>query len=91
MIENIASFNVLQEEVNSKVVLEHIFHREDERVLRLEQDIFLRLCIDDLTLFDKNILINSLHSQLSAGLLVHDQEHFAKRSLIDNFLDLEIL
>jgi len=90
MIKNISSLDILQEKVNSKFILENVFHGEDEWVLGLEQDIFLRFGINDLTLLNENIFVDSLHSKLAASLLVHNQEYLTKRSLINDFLDLEI-
>ena len=91
MIKNITCLDIFQEEVNSEIVLENVLHREDEWIFGLEQYIFFSLSINDLTLLNQNVLINSLHSQFSACLEVNYEEHFAEGTLIDNFLDLKIL
>jgi len=53
IVVNVATWKVLEEEVDFKLVLEHKVHRIDEGVVRLEQDILLVLDVLDLLLLQQ--------------------------------------
>lgn len=91
MIEDVASSDILQEEVDSVVSLEHVVHSEDEWILGLEKDIFLGLCVEDLTFLNEDVLVDSLHSILLAISLANNVKDLAEASLVDDLSDLEVL
>ena len=61
MVEDIATSDVFQEEVDTVVSLEHVIHRKNEWVFRLKQYVFLRLRVQDLSLLNQDILVYPLH------------------------------
>ena len=90
VIEDVSSANVLQEKVDAMIILENVVHREDERVLGLEQDVLLGLRVQDLTLLNEDVLVDSLHGVLFLIMLVDHVEHLAKGSFVNDLDDLEV-
>lgn len=90
MVKYVASLHILQEEVNTQIILEDVLHGKNERVLRLEQDILLRFGVNNLPLLNEDILVDPLHRELAARLRVNNEEHLAEGALVDHLLDLEI-
>lgn len=91
VVEDVAAGYILQEEIDAMVCLEHVVHGDDERVLRLEEDVLLSFCVEDLAALDQNILIDALHSVLLFILRVYDVENLAERAFIDDLHDFEVL
>ena len=90
VVVQIAPSNEVKEEINSKVVLKHVGHVQDERVLRLEQNIFLCPCVNYLPLFDQYIFVDSFHSVFFSILGVNHQVNLSKRPFVYEFFNFEI-
>ena len=90
MVEEVTTLHIIQEKVDSQVILEHVVHVQDEGILGLEEDVLLSPCINDLSFFDENILIYPFHSIFLAIMDVHDQEYLAKTAFVDDLFDLEV-
>ena len=90
VIENIAASNILQEEVDAMIILKHIIHRENERVLGLEQDVLLGLRVQNLALLYEDVFINTLHRVLFLIVLIDHVEHFAEGSFVNDLDNLEV-
>ena len=61
VVINITARHVLEEEVNSEVVLKNILHRVNKRMLGLEEDFFFDFYVFDLILFNYDVLVEALH------------------------------
>lgn len=91
MSEQLSSFDEVHQEVDSEVVLENVFHVNQEGVVNCVQDIFLELDVFHLLVFDDNIFSNTLHSvQLAGSLLLH-KEDLSESTLTDKLAKLEVL
>jgi len=78
MVKYISTLYEFKEEVNPQVILEDVFHGEDERVLGLEQYVLFRLRINYLPFFNQNIFVNSLHCVLFSIFGVNYLKYFAE-------------
>ena len=90
VVEEVAALDVLQKEVNPVLILEDVVHREDEGVLRLEQNVLFRPGVDNLPLLYQYILIDSLHRIFLAVFGVYYEEYLAEGAFVDQLLNLEI-
>ena len=61
VIVQVATANVLKEEVYAVLILEDVVHAQHEWVIRLEQDLLLILRILDLLLIYEYVLVYALH------------------------------
>lgn len=91
MIENVATSDVLKEEVYAVIILKYIVHRKDEGTLRLEQNIFLCFSINYLALLDEDVFVNSLHRILLVVFGVDHMKHLAKAALVNYFYYFKVL
>jgi hypothetical protein len=82
MVEEVASRHVLQKEVDSQLILEDIVHRKDEGVLGLKQNVLLSSRVNNLSFFDKNIFIYSLHGIFFPVFLIYYKKNLTKRAFI---------
>jgi hypothetical protein len=90
VVENVAARNILEEKVDSQLILENVVHVNDEGVLGLSKDVFLRASVENLAFLDENVLVDPLHGILLAILRVDNQEHLSKAAFIDKLFDFEI-
>ena len=90
VVVHVAAADVLEEEVDAVLVLEHVVHAQHKRMSRLEQYLLLVPSVLDLVLINQHIFVDPFHSICFAVVLVHHQEHFAERALVDHLLDLEV-
>lgn len=91
IVVNVATWEVLEEEVDLEFVLEDEVHRVDEWVVRLEQNVFLVLDVLDLLLLQQEVLVDALHGVHLSHLAVRDQEHFTEAAFVNDFYDFEIV
>ena len=91
VIVDVATGQVLEEEVDLELVLEHEVHRVDKRMVRLEQNVLLILDILHLLFLQKQVLIDTLHCVHFAHFAVVDKKDLTKAALVNDFVDLEIL
>ena len=78
VVKQVAASHIFKEEVDSELILKDVVHGENERVFGLEEDVLFSPGVNNLALFDEDILINSFHCILLAILAVDNQEHFAE-------------
>jgi len=91
MSEELTSLNEMHQEVDSAVVLEHKLHIDEEGVVDSIQNIFLKLDIVHLLIFQNDVLTDTLHSvQLARVPRVFDQEYLTESSLTNELLHLEV-
>jgi len=90
MVVQIAASDVLEEEVDSVLVLEHVVHAKNEWVVRLEKDILLVLRVLYLVLIYEYVFIYPLHCIESAIFFVYYQKDLSKRALVNHLSDLEV-
>eukprot|EP00356_Strombidium_inclinatum_P010025 CAMPEP_0170492128 /NCGR_PEP_ID=MMETSP0208-20121228/11727_1 /TAXON_ID=197538 /ORGANISM="Strombidium inclinatum, Strain S3" /LENGTH=134 /DNA_ID=CAMNT_0010767823 /DNA_START=659 /DNA_END=1063 /DNA_ORIENTATION=- len=91
VVEQVASADVLQEEVDALVVLENIIHGQNEGVFRRKKDVFLRSGVQNLALFNEDVFINTLHSILLVVPSVNYKEDLAEGSFVEHPLNFEVL
>ena len=91
MSEQLTSLDEVHQEVNSVVVLEHILHVDQEGMVNSVKNIFLKLDVLHLLVFDNNVLSDTLHCvQLACGLVLHEED-LTESTLANKFSELEVL
>lgn len=88
--EQLTSLDKLHEEVDTELVLEDVFHVDEERMVNLTQDILLKLNVLHLLVLQNDVLSDAFHGVELASCCVLYKEHFAKGALADHLADLEI-
>jgi hypothetical protein len=78
IIVDIPSIHILQEEVNSQLILEYILHMVTERMVSLKQDLFLNFDVLHLIFLKDHIFIQSFHRIQLASLIVLNQKDFSE-------------
>lgn len=90
IVVDVATWQVLEEEIYFQFVLEHKVHRVDEWMISLEKDLLLILNVLNLFLLQEQIFVNSLHSVHLAHFAIRNQKDFAKAAFINDFADLKV-
>lgn len=91
MAEELTSFDKFHKEVDTELILEDIFHINQEWVINLPQNIFFKLNIFHLLILENYVFSDALHSVHFFGLVVFNQEYLAKSALADHFYNIEVL
>ena len=90
VVVDVATWQVLKEEVDFQLVLKDEIHRVNEWMLRLEQNVLLVFDILHLFLLEEQVLVDALHRVHLAHLAIGNEEDLAEAALIDDFRDLKI-
>jgi hypothetical protein len=91
MAEELTTLDKFHKEVNSVIVLEDIFHINQERMVNLAQNIFLELYVFHLLILKNNVFTDALHGIKFARCGVLNKIDFSKGALSDHLPDLEVL
>ena len=91
MSEELTTFDEVHKEENSDRVLENVLHADDEWVINIVEDIFLKLKRIHLFIFQYDILSDTFHSVNFSSLIMLNLEDFSEGSLANNSNDFEIL
>lgn len=78
MIKQVSSFNILQEEIETKIVLEDVTHIDDKWVFSLSKNVFFSSRVQNLPLLNKNVLIYSFHCIYFVIDCIYHQKNFSK-------------
>ena len=90
VVVDVASRQVLKEEVDFQLVLKDEIHRVNEWMLRLEQNVLLVFDILHLFLLEEQVLVDALHRVHLAHLAIGNEEDLAEAALIYDFSYLKI-
>jgi hypothetical protein len=72
----------LHKEIDTELILKHIFHVDDKGMIYIEEDVFFQFYILKLFIIDDDIFAYAFHSQqLIREILMLHQEHLAKGPL----------
>ena len=88
--KELATLDENHQEIDSKIVLEHILHIDQEGMVDLIENIFFEIYVLHLIVLQNKILADTLHSEQLTGSLLLYEEHFSKSPLANQLLDLEI-
>lgn len=90
MTEELATFDKFHQEVDAVLVLEHVLHVNQERMVNLAEDVLLKLDVLHLFVLEDDVLADDLHGVRLLGRLVLNKEDFAECSLTYHLLYGEI-
>lgn len=89
--EELSSLDKFHEEVDPEFVLEDVLHVNQEGVVDLAKDVFLKLDVFHLLVFQNNIFADALHRvELLCGRVFH-QEHLSESAFANHLADDEVL
>lgn len=91
MPEQLASLDKLHYEVYAEIILEHILHVDDKRMINRVQDILLKLDVFKLLIVYNYILSDAFHGKNFFVKHVLNEIHFTKGSFANHFKDLKVL
>lgn len=91
MAEQFSTFDEVHQEIDSKIILENVVHADNEWMLDIVEDVFLKLQAVKKVLVNDNILSYSFHGVHLLRLSVLNKENFAECSFAKHSLNLEIL
>ncbi len=91
MAEKLAALDKLHEEVDPILVLEDILHINQERVVNLAQNIFLKLDVFHLLILQDNVFTDAFHGVEFVSGAMLNKIHLSKGAFTDHLTDLEVL
>jgi len=83
MIVYVSSRYIIQEKVNSSLILKYILHLINKRVVTLKQDLLFSFNVIYLLFLYYKVFVNPFHSILLQCIFVFYKEYLAKRALVN--------
>lgn len=90
LVEKFTSFDEFHDEVKLAFILEDVFHRDEERVFHLNENVFLKKSALDLVIFYQDVLSNGLHGIVLSVVFLLNEKHLAEASFAQDFLHNEV-
>jgi hypothetical protein len=91
MLVELTSSDERHYKVKSQVILKHIVHSTEERVLSLQQNVSLKLCTLNLICLNQHVLSNRLDRIQFTRSLENSEEDFPKCAFPNHRLDLKVI
>ena len=91
MAEEFTTFDEFHQKVDTELILEDVFHINQEWMVYTVEDVLLHSDVVQLVVFNDQILSNTLHGIEVLSRIMLNEEHLSESALTNKFLYLKVL